>query len=187
MTPADAEHDASVIVLVGKAAADLPREELAGQVVSDWSLALAIISTLMLLALMRTWLPQRRQHPQHHAPGAAAVPEDDLAKEMMPYLVVNLNKIVSFCSRACGKEGTAKKQLTAHSAQSLSVWVGGRAGLRQGPSSLNPAGVNGLIPAKQCSHEQGASPGAHRLSRGGVRTFMTYIHDIQWAAAQDDL
>ena len=73
MTPVDAEHDVSVIALVDPAAADLPMEELASQVVFDWSLALTITSTLMLLAFMRIWLPQRRQHLQHHAPGAVSM------------------------------------------------------------------------------------------------------------------
>ena len=64
--PVDAEHDVSVTALVDPAAAGLFLEELGGQVVFDWSLALAIISTLMLLALVCIWLPQRRQHLQHH-------------------------------------------------------------------------------------------------------------------------
>ena len=89
--PADGECYASicsVTALVGAAAACLFLEELGGQAVYDWCLALAIILTLMLLAPGCIWLPQRRQHLQHHAPGTGAVPEDDLAKEMMRYLVM---------------------------------------------------------------------------------------------------
>ena len=172
--PADGKHYASfcsITALVGAAVAGLVRKEAGCQVVTGWCLALAIISTLVLLALMCIWLPQRRQHRQHHAPGAAAVPEDSLAKEMMRHLVMNFNKIAPFCSHARGKKGTTKvrRQKVAHSAPSKKEWVGGRAGLRQGPFSLNPAGVNGLIPAKKQQHGQGASPGAPRLSRGGVR------------------
>ena len=79
-----------------------------------------------------------------------------------------------------GQEGTRttppSMRGTAHSAKSVSEWVGGRAGLRQGPSSLNPAGVNGLIPAKQRRHVQGASPEPRRLRRGGVRGNMPHTH-----------
>ena len=110
--PADGEcytSTCSVIALVGAAAACPFLEELGGQAVFDWCLALATIWTLILLAPGCVWLPQRRQHLQHHAPGTGAVPEDDLARDMTRYLGMrSSNKIPSFCSRACGKGSKAK-------------------------------------------------------------------------------
>ena len=50
------------------------------------------------------------------------------------------------------------RRRTARSATRLSIRVGGRAGLRQGPSSLNPAGVNGLTSAKQYSMYKAPHP-----------------------------
>ena len=96
---------------------------------------------------------------------------------MMLHLAMNFNKIALSWLHARVKESTTRvrRQEDAHSAPYKKEWVGGRAGLRQGPSSLNPAGVNGLIPAKKKQHVQGASPGAPRLSRGGVRN-MTCSH-----------
>ena len=127
------------------------RERLGGQVVSGGYLAMVIISTLMLPAHMRTGPPHRRQHGQLRAHDAAAAPEDDIAKKMMLHLAMNYNKIALSWLHARVKESTTRvrRQEVAHSAPYRKEWVGGRVGLRQGPSSLNPAGVNGLIPAKK--------------------------------------
>ena len=112
--PADGECDASICSTtapVGAAVAGLFRKELGGQVVIDWCLALALLSTLMPPVPMCVWLLQPCQHQQHHVPGADAVPEDGIAKEMGHHLVMNFAKIAPFCSRAGGREGTTKEQL----------------------------------------------------------------------------
>ena len=141
----------SIIRLVNCAFIGPFRERLGGQVVSGGGLAMVIISTLGLLAHMRIRPSRCRRHRQPRALGVATIPEDDIAKKMMLHLVKNYNKIALSCLRASGKESTTKvrRQRTAHSAPYRKEWVGGRVGLRQGPSSLNPAGVNGLIPAKK--------------------------------------
>ena len=125
----------SIIRLVNYALTGLFRERLGGHVASGGCPAMAIISTYTLLLFS----------------GAAAAPENDLAKKMMHHLVKNFNKNMLPRVHARTREGMMKvrRQRTAHSAPTKKEWVGGRAGLRQGPSSLNPAGVNGLIPAKK--------------------------------------
>ena len=149
--PADVECVASIVGLVYCAFTGLSRERLGGQAVSGWFLAMVIISTLTLPASGRIWLPQRRQLRQPRAPGAASVSEDDSAREMMLHLATNYNKVALSWLHARIKESTTRvrRQEIAHSAPYRKEWVGGRVGLRQGPSSLNPAGVNGLIPAKK--------------------------------------
>ena len=121
------------------------------QDVSGWYLAMAIIPTLMSITRRHSRPPRRRQHGQPCAPGAAYIPEDCIVKETKRHLEMNFNKNMLSWSHARTKEGMMKvrRQKVAHSAPSKKEWVGGRVGLRQGPSSLNPAGVNGLIPAKK--------------------------------------
>ena len=107
----DAEHDAGATAAVNRAAAGHPPEEVGSQVAFDGGPVPAIVSTLMLLAFKCIWLLQRRQHLQHHAPGAVATQKHDLAKELMHSLVMSLNKIASPCLRASGTGDTPKEQL----------------------------------------------------------------------------
>ena len=107
----DAELNAGATAAVNRAAAGHPPEEVGSQVAFDGGPVPAIVSTLMLLAFKCIWLLQRRQHLQHHAPGAVTAPERDLVKELMLYLVMNFNKIASLCLRASGKGDASKEQL----------------------------------------------------------------------------
>ena len=149
--PAGAERAISSVRLIYGAFTGTLREWLGDQDVSGWDLAMAIISILMSTTRKLTRPPGRLQHGQLRAPGAALVPEDNIVKETMHHLEKNLNMNMLSWSHARTRKSMMKvrRQKVAHSAPSKKEWVGGRVGLRQGPSSLNPAGVNGLIPAKK--------------------------------------
>ena len=96
--PAGAECVASIIRQVYCAFTRFLREWLGGQDVSGSDLAMAIISTFMLIARMRPRPPQRRQ--PGYAPGAVPVQEDDPAKEAMHHLETNSNEIAPPWSHA---------------------------------------------------------------------------------------
>ena len=149
--PAGAERAASSMRLVYGAFTGLLRERLGGRDVRGWDLTMALFSTFMSTTRRLTRPPGRRQHGQLRVPGAALAPENNIVKETMHHLEKNSNKNMLSWTHARSRKGTTKvrRQKVAHSATSKKDWVGGRVGLRQGPSSLNPAGVNGLIPAKK--------------------------------------